>query len=87
MLRYLLYPFLAYRSFAEPMLVFAGVALPVWLVFRLFRHRTSEHPASLGREILLAIVVVYLAAAMAKKRRLASSTNAGATTLMPGIVA
>jgi glycopeptide antibiotics resistance protein len=55
-----LYPFLPYRSFAFPILVLSAIVVPCWLVFRLYRHRTSGHPLSFRREILLLTFVVYL---------------------------
>ena len=56
----ILYPFLPYRSFIVPILVVCAVAVPCWLIFRLYRRRTPEHRASFSREILLLIFVVYL---------------------------
>jgi glycopeptide antibiotics resistance protein len=55
-----LYPFLPYRSFAFPFLVLSAIAVPCWLVFRLYRRRTPGHRLSFHREILLLTVVVYL---------------------------
>ena len=60
MFRHLLYPFLPYRSFAYPFLVLSAIAIPCWLVFRLYRLRTPGHRLSFHREILLLIFVVYL---------------------------
>jgi glycopeptide antibiotics resistance protein len=60
MLRHLLYPFLPYRSFAIPILVLSAIAVPCWLIFRLYRLRTSGQPVSFRRELLLLIFVVYL---------------------------
>jgi glycopeptide antibiotics resistance protein len=60
MFRQLLYPFLPYRSFVFPILVLSAIAVPCWLVFRLYRLRTRGHPLSLPREILLLTVVLYL---------------------------
>lgn len=37
MFRHLLYPFLPYRSFAVPMIVVSAIAIPCWVVFRLYR--------------------------------------------------
>lgn len=62
MLRHLLYPLLPYRSFAFPILVLSAIAVPCWLVFRLYRLRASGHALSFQREILLLIVVLYLSA-------------------------
>jgi len=61
MLRHLLYPFLPYRSLAVPILVASAIVIPCWLIFRLYRARTSDQRFSLSREILLLIFVVYLA--------------------------
>jgi glycopeptide antibiotics resistance protein len=60
MLRQLLHPLLAYRSFAVPILVLSAIAVPCWSVFRLYRLRTRGRPPSLRREILLLTVVLYL---------------------------
>jgi glycopeptide antibiotics resistance protein len=60
MLRHLVYPFLPYRSFFFPFLVLSAIAVPCWLVFRLYRLRTSGHRTSFAREILLLTFVVYL---------------------------
>ena len=62
MLRHLIYPLLPYRSFVFPILVLSSIVVPCWLVFRLYRHRTSGHPMSFRREILLLMFVVYLSA-------------------------
>src|SRR5690349_15424270 len=59
-MRRLLYPFLVYRSFFFPFFVVGLIVLPCWLVFRLYRFRTSEQPLSIRREILLLIGVFYL---------------------------
>jgi glycopeptide antibiotics resistance protein len=61
MLRDLTYLFLPYRSMAFPSLVLSAIAVPCWLVFRLYRLRTRGHPLSFRRELLLLTVVVYLA--------------------------
>jgi glycopeptide antibiotics resistance protein len=53
-------PFFRFRQFAFPFLVLSVIALPCWLVFRLYRHRTLGRPLSFHREILLLTVVVYL---------------------------
>ncbi len=55
-----LYPFLAYRSLLFPFLVLSAITVPFWLVFRLYRRRTSGHQLSFSREILLLTFVVYL---------------------------
>ncbi|MFL5488217.1 MAG: VanZ family protein [Gemmatimonadaceae bacterium] len=60
MFRHLLYPFLPYRSFAFPFLVMSAIAVPCWLVFRLYRLRTAGHRLSFRREIVLLTFVVYL---------------------------
>jgi glycopeptide antibiotics resistance protein len=60
MFRHLLYPFLVYRSVAFPFLVLSAITVPCWLVFRLYRLRTSGHRLSFQREILLLTFVVYL---------------------------
>jgi glycopeptide antibiotics resistance protein len=55
-----LFPFLPYRSFFFPFLVLSAIAVPCWLVFRLYRLRTPGHRLSFRREILLLTFVVYL---------------------------
>jgi glycopeptide antibiotics resistance protein len=55
-----LFPLLPYRSIAFPFLVASAIAVPCWLVFRLYRFRTSGHRVSFRREILLLTFVVYL---------------------------
>jgi glycopeptide antibiotics resistance protein len=60
MLRHLVYPFLPYRSFFFPFLVLSAIAVPCWLVFRLYRLRTPGHRSSFQREVLLLTFVVYL---------------------------
>jgi glycopeptide antibiotics resistance protein len=55
-----LFPFLPYRSFFYPFLVSSAIAVPCWLVFRLYRLRTPGHRLSFHREILLLTFVVYL---------------------------
>lgn len=49
-----------YRQVGVPFLILSVIALPCWLVFRLYRRRTLGHPLSASREILLLTVVVYL---------------------------
>jgi glycopeptide antibiotics resistance protein len=49
-----------YRQVGFPFLILSAIALPCWLVFRLYRRRTRGHPLSARREILLLTVVVYL---------------------------
>ena len=46
MLRYLLYPFLAYRSVLYPTLLVSAVVVPCWLAVQLYRRRT---PAQRGQ--------------------------------------
>jgi glycopeptide antibiotics resistance protein len=60
MMRLFVYPFLPYRSYFFPFLVLCAIAVPCWMVFRLYRVRTSGHGLSYRREILLLIFVVYL---------------------------
>ena len=60
MFRHLLYPFLPYRSLFFPFLVLSAIAVPYWLIFRLYRLRTPGHRLSFRREILLLTFVVYL---------------------------
>jgi glycopeptide antibiotics resistance protein len=60
MFRQLAYPFLVYRSIFFPFLVLSAIAVPCWLVFRLYRLRTPGHRLSFHREILLLTFVVYL---------------------------
>ena len=55
-----MYPLLVYRSILVPFLVVSAVAVPCWLVFRLYRLRSAGHRPSLHRELLLLTVVVYL---------------------------
>lgn len=55
-----LFPFLPYRSFFSPFLVLSAIAVPCWLVFRLYRLRTPGHRLSFPREILVLTFVVYL---------------------------
>jgi len=60
MMRVFVYPFLPYRSFFFPFLVLSAIAVPCWLVFRVYRLRTSGHGLTFRREILLLTFVVYL---------------------------
>ncbi len=55
-----LYPFLAYRSLLFPFLALSAITVPCWLIFRLYRRRTSAHRPSFSREFLLLTFVVYL---------------------------
>ena len=49
-----------YRQVGLPFLILSAIALPCWLVFRLYRRRTLGNALSARREILLLTVVVYL---------------------------
>ncbi len=49
-----------YQQVGVPFLILSSVALPCWLVFRLYRLRAPGHPLSARREVLLLTVVVYL---------------------------
>jgi len=60
MMRLFVYPFLPYRSFFFPFLVLSAIAVPCWLVFRVYRLRTSGQRLSFRREIVLLTFVVYL---------------------------
>ena len=60
MLRHLLYPLLPYRSIVLPFLTVCAIAVPGWLVVRLYCVRTGGHTVSFGRELLLLVFVVYL---------------------------
>jgi glycopeptide antibiotics resistance protein len=60
-----LFPLLPYRSIAFPFLVVSAIAIPCWLVFRLYRRRKSGHRLSFQREILLLTFVVYLSGLVA----------------------
>ena len=55
-----LHPFLPYRSLFVPILVFCAIAVPCWLAYRLYRHRSRGQRLSFGRELLLLIFVLYL---------------------------
>ena len=48
-----------YRQVGFPFLILSVIALPCWLIFRLYRRRAPGHPLSARREILLLTVVVY----------------------------
>jgi glycopeptide antibiotics resistance protein len=78
-----LFPILPYRSIAFPFLVVSAIAVPCWLVFRLYRLRTPGHRVSFHREILLLTVVVYLSGLVAATlipnhgSRLVAETAAG----------
>ena len=60
MLRELYYQFLPYRSYYFPFLVLSAIVGACWLVFRVYRIRSSGHRPSFWREVLLLTVVVYL---------------------------
>ena len=49
-----------YQQVGFPFLVLSAIALPCWLVFRLYRIRTPGHILSARREILLVTAVFYL---------------------------
>jgi glycopeptide antibiotics resistance protein len=55
-----LFPLLPYRSYAFPFLALSAITVPCWLVFRLYRIRTSRYRPTFRREILLLTFVVYL---------------------------
>jgi glycopeptide antibiotics resistance protein len=61
MLRYLIYPFLPYRSFAAPVAAVIVLVAPCWLAFRFYRRRSGEPRLARSREFLLLAFVVYLA--------------------------
>ena len=61
MLRQLIYPLLPYRSLFFPFFVAAAIAVPCWLLFRLYRLRARGRRVSFPRELLLVTFVVYLA--------------------------
>jgi glycopeptide antibiotics resistance protein len=60
MMRLFVYPFLPYRSFFFPFLVLSAIAVPCWLIFRVYSLRTSGQRLSFRREIMLLTFVVYL---------------------------
>ena len=60
MIRALAYPLYLYRDIVFAFLVVSGIAVPSWLLVRLYYLRTRRSPFSLRREALLVIVVVYL---------------------------
>jgi glycopeptide antibiotics resistance protein len=49
-----------YRQVGLPFLILGLIVRPCWLLYRLYRVRTSAHPLSLRREFLLLTFVVYL---------------------------
>ena len=49
-----------YQQVGVPFLILSAIALPFWLVFRLYRLRSLRHPLSARREILLLTALVYL---------------------------
>ncbi|MFL5480922.1 MAG: VanZ family protein [Gemmatimonadaceae bacterium] len=56
----LFYPFLVYRSFFFPFFALSAIVVPCWLLFRLYRLRTSRQPLALRRELVLLTFVLYL---------------------------
>lgn len=87
-----LYPLLPYRSFLFPILVLSAIVVPIWLVVRLYRHRTRRQPLSLPRELLFLAFVVYLSAVAAatltpnRSARLVAEGR-GAVVLRPSMAA
>lgn len=61
MFRQLLYPLLPYRSFFAPFLLLTLVIVPCWMLFRIYRLRSTGRRPSLWREIVLLGFIVYLA--------------------------
>lgn len=53
-------PFYRIREFGPPVLHLAVYVLPLWLAWRLYRHRVLRRPASLQRETLLLVALGYL---------------------------
>ena len=60
MLSHLYYPLLAYRSIVVPFLIVSAIAVPCWLIFRLYRRRNPGNRLTFGRELLLLTFVIYL---------------------------
>ena len=83
MFRHLLYPFLPYRSMLVPILVMSAIAVPCWLVFRLYRLRTSGQRVSFARELLLLVFVVYLSGLAAVTLEPNHPSRAVAETMVP----
>lgn len=54
------YPLLPYRSFFGPFLLVAAVAVPCWVILRLYRRRRRPQAVPLRREVLRLVMVVYL---------------------------
>lgn len=65
MLRDIYYQFLPYRDIVYPFLVVCAVAVPLWLVFRLYRLRNRRDSFSFAREVVLLTFVVYLSGLVA----------------------
>ena len=84
MLRYLLYPFLAYRSVVYPTLILSLIVVPCWLALRLYRLRTARRRPSFGREFLLVSFIVYLCGLAAATLNPHDRARMG-TPAMPGI--
>jgi VanZ family protein len=55
-----LHPLLLFRSVVGPFLVVSAIAVPCWLVLRLYRLRASAQRFSFPRELLLLTFVLYL---------------------------
>ena len=83
MFRHLLYPFLPYRSMLVPILVMSAIAVPCWLIVRLYRVRTSGQPMSFPRELLLLVFVVYLSGLAAVTLEPNHPSRAVAETMVP----
>src|SRR5688500_182161 len=50
----------SFHQVGVPFLLLGAIAVPCWLLFRLYRRRRTARPPSIGREILLLTAVVYL---------------------------
>lgn len=50
----------SFEQIGVPFLLLGAIAIPCWLLFRLYRSRRTGRPPSIGREILLLTAVVYL---------------------------
>jgi glycopeptide antibiotics resistance protein len=61
MWRHLLFPFLPYRSFLQPILIACAIVVPCWAGVRMYHHRARRPPGSARREVLLLVWVLYLA--------------------------
>ena len=87
----LFYPLFLYRSVVVPFLVVSAIAVPCWLIVRLYRRRTSAQRPSFAREVLLLTFVLYLsglaAATLAPERSARARERHDATggiVLRPG---